>query len=100
MLAVEVSGARGEDDSVCVDDDSIRAEQVGKHDFDVRACRGVVESARVGVNKTLCFEGDMLVGTHFWNPVILLVPLGSPSRDIAFDSAVLEQSGVTLEATN
>ena len=45
-LAVEIPGSHGEDDSVCMNDSGIERE----HDRDIRACMGVVESARIDIN--------------------------------------------------
>jgi hypothetical protein len=52
VFAVEVSGARGEDDLVAVYN-NIFAPRGGESDFDIRACRRIVEPARLGVNNTL-----------------------------------------------
>jgi len=53
LLAVEVSGARGEDDLVGVENNTFGPREL-KSEFDVRACRRIVEPARLGVNHGWC----------------------------------------------
>jgi hypothetical protein len=47
VLALEVSGARGEDDPVGVDDNALGIRDI-ELDFDIRAFRRIVEPARFG----------------------------------------------------
>lgn len=90
VFAVEVSGARGEYESVGVNHFA-----AAEHDFDIGAGRGVVESARVAVNKSFVSR-DVLVKTCLCNPAMLLVPVTSPSRDMVIDWVGLGQCGVML----
>jgi hypothetical protein len=74
VLAVEVSGARGKDDFVGVDDSRGAREP----EYDIRACRGVTKPVRQGVNINLYRErytrrSSLLESSHAAGAVALVV---------------------------